>query len=59
MSEPKYRATQRYSFGWTDPRALFGSTEPVPLRPMQWECRYCRSRHTVTIDKCPNCGAPK
>jgi hypothetical protein len=21
----KFKATERYSFGWTDPRALFGS----------------------------------
>jgi len=24
-SDSRYKATQRYSFGWTDPRGLFGS----------------------------------
>lgn len=54
----KYKAQERYSFGWANWKAL-ATQPPAPLRPMQWECQYCRSRHLITIDECPNCGAPK
>lgn len=30
MSTLKYKATERYSTGWTDPRGLFGSERNLP-----------------------------
>lgn len=54
----QYKIKERVLFGWTDPR-VFLYQPPRQPRPMEWVCGYCKSYHLVTIDQCPNCGAPK
>ncbi len=51
-SSMRYKATERYSYGWTDPKAIFGTSEnfeetPVVYNGRKYEVAASRLKDTI------------